>query len=222
MRWTWHIFSIRVLNTSFHSDIIWWGYGRKCTKIKRPGRNPKVESRQFLALFFMLPNEFVSFVLARRLGNWDDALDIVVANSRSVIEQGFSPEIIPKRDELPAWTEGQWATVLERLTTTPDHAVLRKELEKEVAKGDGKTGQQIILSMVKYNLLALRPYSTMARDLPREVYGVGQKEVVTLPSPGHVWTAKRELLERKSDAYKSAAELAEKAKSKPKKYFGVF
>jgi hypothetical protein len=148
---------------------------------------------------------------ARRLGNWKDALDIVVANSRSAIEQGFSPEIIPKRDELPAWTEGQWETVLERIATTPDHAVLRKELEKEVAKGDGKTGKQIILSMVKYNLLALRPYSTLARDLPREVYGVGKKEVVTLPSPGHVWAAKRELLERKSDF--------EKAKNKPKKYF---
>jgi hypothetical protein len=148
---------------------------------------------------------------ARRLGNWKDALDIVVANSRSAIEQGFSPEIIPKRDELPEWTDDQWATVLERLTTTPDHAVLRKELEKEVAKGDGKTGKQIILSMVKYNLLALRPYSTLARDLPREVYSVEEEEVVTLPSAGHTWAAKRILLKRKRDD--------EKAKNKRKKYF---
>ncbi len=148
---------------------------------------------------------------ARELGNWKDALDIVVANSRSAIEQGFSPEIIPNRDELPDWFEDQWATVLQRIITSPHHAVLRKELEKEVAKRDGKTGKQVILSMVKYNLLALRPYSTLARDLPREVYGVGEKEVVTLPSPGHVWAAKRELLERKIDI--------ENAKNKRKKYF---
>ncbi|KAG7666862.1 hypothetical protein KSW81_000627 [Nannochloris sp. 'desiccata'] len=151
---------------------------------------------------------------ARELGSWKDALDVVVANSRSAIEQGFSPEILPKRDELPEWTEGQWATVLERLTTAPHHSVLRNELEKDVGNGDGKTGKQIILSMVEYNLLALRPYSTLARDLPLEVYGVGEKEVVTLPSPSHVWAAKRELLERKIDA--------DKAKSKPKKYFVLF
>ncbi|KAH7615646.1 hypothetical protein NADE_007554 [Nannochloris sp. 'desiccata'] len=151
---------------------------------------------------------------ARELGSWKDALDVVVANSRSAIEQGFSPEILPKRDELPEWTEGQWATVLERLTTAPHHSVLRNELEKDVGNGDGKTGKQIILSMVEYNLLALRPYSTLARDLPLEVYGVGEKEVMTLPSPSHVWAAKRELLERKIDA--------DKAKSKPKKYFVLF
>lgn len=159
---------------------------------------------------------------ARRLRNWTDALDIVVANSRSAIEQGFSPEILPKRNELPEWNEDQWATVLQRLTTAPYHAVLRKELEKDLGKGDGKTGKQIILSMVKYNLMALRPYSTLARDLPREVYGVDEEEVVTLPSPGHIWAAKRILLRRKCDAYKSAVELAEEAKNKPKKYLGLF
>jgi hypothetical protein len=148
---------------------------------------------------------------ARRLGNWKDALDIVVANSRSAIEQGFKPKVIPKRDELPEWTDDQWATVLERLTTAPHHVVHRNELAKELGKGDEEHGDAIILSMVKYNLLALRPYSTLARDLPREVYGVGEKEVVTLPSPGHTWAAKRELLERKSDF--------EKAKNKRKKYF---
>jgi hypothetical protein len=148
---------------------------------------------------------------ARRLGNWKDALDIVVANSRSVIEQGFKPKLLPKRDELPEWTEGQWALVLERLTTASHYVVLRKELAIELGKGDEEHGDAIILSMVKYNLLALRPYSTLARDLPREVYGVGEKEVVTLPSPGHTWAAKRELLERKSDF--------EKAKNKRKKYF---
>ncbi|KAH7620151.1 putative ATP-binding protein [Nannochloris sp. 'desiccata'] len=159
---------------------------------------------------------------ARELGSWKDALDIVVANSRSAIEQGFKPKVIPKRDELPDWFEDQWAMVLQRLTTAPHHAVLRNELAKNLGKGDEERGDEIILSMVKYNLLALRSYSTLARDLPREVYGVEEEEVVTLPSAGHTWAAKRILLKRKRDAYKSAAELAEKAKSKPKKYFNLF
>ncbi len=147
---------------------------------------------------------------ARRLGNWDDALDIVVSNTRSVIEQGFKPKLLPKRDELPEWTAVQWALVLERIVTASHCVVLRKELAKELGKGDEEHGDEVILSMVKYNLLALRPYSTLARDLPRKVYGVGEKEVVTLPSPGHVWAAKRELLERKSDF--------EKAQNKWKKH----
>ena len=159
---------------------------------------------------------------ARELGNWKDALSIVVANSRSAIEQGFNPKVISKRDELPDWFEDQWATVLEHLTTAPHHAVLRNELAKELGKGDKKRGDEIILSMVKYNLLALRPYSPLARDLPREVFGDEEEEVVTLPSAGHTWAAKRILLKRKRDADKAAAELAEKAKSKPKKHFGLF
>ncbi|KAG7674661.1 hypothetical protein KSW81_000305 [Nannochloris sp. 'desiccata'] len=142
--------------------------------------------------------------------------------SEPIAVPGFKPKVIPKRDELPDWFEDQWAMVLQRLTTAPHHAVLRNELAKNLGKGDEERGDEIILSMVKYNLLALRSYSTLARDLPREVYGVEEEEVVTLPSAGHTWAAKRILLKRKRDAYKSAAELAEKAKSKPKKYFNLF
>ena len=137
---------------------------------------------------------------ARATERWQSALNIVVANSLSTIRQGLDPEIIPKRDELPHWTEDQWETVLERITTAPHHAVLRKELAKALGEGDGKKGNKIILSMVKCNLLALRPFSELARDLPKEVYGGGMNEVVTLPSPGDVWAAKQQLLERKSDA----------------------
>ena len=129
---------------------------------------------------------------ARSKGNWEDALDIVVANSRSAMTQGFHPTTrIPKRDEPPLWTKDQWEMVLERITTAPHHAVLRNELAKELGKGDDEMGEKILLSMVKYNFLAVRPYSSLARDLPREVYGDGKKEVVTLPSPGDVWAAKR-------------------------------
>jgi hypothetical protein len=79
------------------------------------------------------------------------------------------------------------------------HAVLASEIEKELGKGSEKRGSEILLSMVKYNLLALRPPSTLARDLPQEVYGSGKKKttVVTLPLPAHVWAAEVVLEELK-------------------------
>ncbi len=140
-----------------------------------------------------------SVVEARAQKSWDDALDTVVVNSYTAVRQGFKPNTIPKRDELPYWAEDQWETVLESIVTAPHHAVLRDDLSRDLGKVDDDIGDEIILSLVKYNLLTLRPYSTLARDLPREVYGGHKKEVVTLPSPGHVWAAKQLPLESKSD-----------------------
>ncbi len=134
---------------------------------------------------------------ARKKGNWDSALRSVVANLRLTIEQGFDPKKFEQQDAPPDWTEDQWETVLQQIIKAPHHAVLRKELAKELGKGDGKIGNKIILSMVRYNLLALRPYSELARDLPPEAHGVTEEEVVMLPSPGYVWAAKDVLLGRK-------------------------
>ena len=54
------------------------------------------------------------FVRAARVqGNWDDALAIVVANSRWGIKEGFRPSNIMKRDEPPHWTGDHWEMVLE-------------------------------------------------------------------------------------------------------------
>ena len=77
--------------------------------------------------------------------------------------------------------------MLECITTAPHYAVLVSELEKELGE---ENGSNILLSMVKYDLLALRPFSTLAHDLPREVYGNSMGDVVTLPSPARVWAAK--------------------------------
>lgn len=150
-------------------------------------------------------------------GNWDDALKHIVQRPRSDIVNAFTPAAMPHRDEPPLWTALQWERVLERITTAPHHAVLMNELMKVLGEGDDGQGKQILLSLVKYNLLALRPYSTLARDLPPEVFGDDRKkEVVTLQSAAHLWEAKEELLERKSDAEKAAADLAEKAKGRNK------
>ena len=94
--------------------------------------------------------------------------------------------------------------MLERITTSPQQAVPASEIEEELGKGSKKKGSEILLSMVKYNLLALRPPSTLARDLPQEVYGSGKKKttVVTLPLPAHVWAAEvvlEDLKDKKKD-----------------------
>ena len=152
-------------------------------------------------------------IAARNEGSWDVALRLVVANLLTKIQEGFDPKGFKQGDEPPDWTEAQWETVLQEIVKAPHHAVLREELAKKLGKGDGKMGKKVILSMVKYNLLALRPYSELARDLPPEVHGDRKKEVVTLPSPGYLWAAKDVLLER-SDA--------EKSRSKKGKWIGLF
>ena len=57
------------------------------------------------------------------------------------------------------------------------------------------TAAQVLESMVEFNVLALRPYSKMAEDIPREVFfkeewGLEEGDnVVTMPSPAHLAAA---------------------------------
>jgi hypothetical protein len=149
---------------------------------------------------------------ARKFGKWEIALDDIVAGPLDDVIQGFEPKVyIVKGDEAPLWTGAQWKMVLERITTAPHEAVLASELKKLLGNNDMELGSTILLSMVKYNLLALRPPSTVARDLPQEVYRVGKKQfrVVTMPSAAHLWAAKA-LLE---DYNAEEADEAKKAKS---------
>ena len=130
---------------------------------------------------------------ARIHENWDDALDGLVTDPLSTVTNAYHPKSIAKLDEPPLWSKDEWETALHCITTAPHHAVLRSEMEKALGTLliDGEiTGAEVLLSMVKYNLLTVRPYSTLARDLPREVYGEDKGEVVTLPSPAHVSAAK--------------------------------
>jgi hypothetical protein len=133
---------------------------------------------------------------AREEGNWDDALDSVVTGPQLTVKNAFTPAAKAVRDgEAPLWTGKQWELVLQELVKARYHAVLQEDLENKLEdlEPGAKGGKKVLLSMVKYNLLALRPYSTLARDLPREVYGEDQEMVVTLPLPVHVWAAKRML-----------------------------
>ncbi len=144
---------------------------------------------------------------ARSEGNWESALKDLVAMPGSTIVDAFKPSVLMHRNAPPLWTKDQWKMVLEKITAAPHHAVLRDELVAALERSNvwlwpwskRFDGNAILLSMMEYKLLALRPYSTLARDLPEEVFGDDASEiVVTLPSAAHVFEAKQELLKRKS------------------------
>ncbi len=109
-----------------------------------------------------------------------------------------SPEIIPPPTDSSAprsWQSEHYKAVLRLIAANPYHAVRRKvvyaALEK-VGIPEDVTAAHVLLSMVEYNVVSLRPYSDMAQDIPREaffkqVWGVEEKDsVVTMPSPAHL------------------------------------
>jgi hypothetical protein len=84
----------------------------------------------------------------------------------------------------PTWTPDELRTVLRLIARAPHHAVL----ENKVAAALGGRGFEVLLSLVEHNLLALRPRSRLARDLPPEVFeGRLGARVVTLPSPAELY-----------------------------------
>ncbi|KAG7673828.1 hypothetical protein KSW81_007017 [Nannochloris sp. 'desiccata'] len=95
------------------------------------------------------------------------------------------------------WEAKHYKAVLRLIAANPYHAVRRKEvyavLEKVGIKMvENATAAKVLLSMVEFNVLSLRPYSEMAEDIPREAFfkKAGRKEkqdkVVTMPSPTHL------------------------------------
>lgn len=141
--------------------------------------------------------------------DWNKALRTITRGPRGAVMSGFSPTSVPELGEAPLWTKPQWKRTLQCITKANHHAILRSKLEGELdaLKDDGivANGKLILLSMVGYNLLVLRPDSDLARDLPLEVFddeeeddrGVPE-EVVMLPSPAHVWAAQRLLPKKKN------------------------
>ena len=111
------------------------------------------------------------------------------------------PEIIPPPTDSSAprsWESGHYKAVLRLIAAIPYHAVHQKDAEaalRGVGIPENVTAAQVLLSMVEYNVVSLRPFSTMAEDIPREAFykmewGVEEEEdVVTMPSPAHLAAA---------------------------------
>jgi hypothetical protein len=101
----------------------------------------------------------------------------------TAVKDGLS-EPDPGASQPRKWTPDQFRSVLRLIARAPHHAVL----ERKVVAALGERGSQVLLSLVEHNLLALRPWSIMVRDLPREVYeGEVGARVVTMPSPAELY-----------------------------------
>jgi hypothetical protein len=82
------------------------------------------------------------------------------------------------------WTPAQFRAVLLLIARSPHHAVLEGTIEAAL----GEQGSEVLLSLVEHNLLALRPQSMLARDLPPEVFeGELGACVVMMPSPAELY-----------------------------------
>ena len=111
--------------------------------------------------------------------------------------------------EAPLWTSEDYQIAVGLIAdAAPYYAVPQMvvwaELEKDgrlskQGRG-GVTGVKVLNSMIEYNVLSVRPYSDMAKDIPREVFfrmvkgenGIKEEKkdsVVVMPSPAHLFAA---------------------------------
>ena len=106
------------------------------------------------------------------------ALEGIIQTVRPGVCSGLEPSA------GAGWTAEQYAAVLEKLAVEP-HAVLASELEAEF--GGGYVGDQVLQAMVRQDLVAYRPHSYWARDIAEEAFGADLEEVVTAPTPAHLY-----------------------------------
>jgi hypothetical protein len=101
------------------------------------------------------------------------------------IVSGLTPETLAGA----AWTAEDYRTVLTMIVSSPHHAVRVTELAAEL----GEAGFVKLVAMNQKNLLLLRAYDLLARDVAAEVFGPDEEEVYTLMSAAHVVAARRKL-----------------------------
>ena len=108
------------------------------------------------------------------------------------------PGLIPPpvgSDGPRIWESEHYKAVLRLIAASPYHVVRQDDVEAALEKvgiAEHVTADEVLLSMVEFNVVSLRPYSEMAKDIPREAFfkkaGGKEKEdsVVTMPSPAHL------------------------------------
>ena len=103
---------------------------------------------------------------------------------RSHVKRGLTP------GREAGWTGQQYAAAVRAITAGAPNAVPASVLEEECGGGDA--GWQVLQAMVRADLVAYRPYSQWARDLPVDAFRAGAgpdaklTEVVTAPTPAHL------------------------------------
>ncbi|KAG7668859.1 hypothetical protein KSW81_003872 [Nannochloris sp. 'desiccata'] len=139
---------------------------------------------------------------AKQCNSWEKGVAKTLSKPQMEVAEGLKrPELIPPpvgSDCPRIWEANHYKAVLRLIAANPYHAVRQEDAEaalKDVGIPENVTAAQVLLSMVEYNVLSLRPYSEMAEDIPREAFFEeewGLEEggnVVTMPSPAHLAAA---------------------------------
>ena len=117
--------------------------------------------------------------------------------------------------EARLWTSEDYQIAVGLIAdAAPYYAVPQLVMAAELQKDGrllrrGVTGIKVLYSMIEYNVLSVRPYSGMARDIPREVFfrmiegdeGLveAKDSLVVMPFPAHLFAAlKKNGLRRRS------------------------
>ena len=100
----------------------------------------------------------------------------------------ISHGLLPKTWKDAAWSMENFRAVLRSIVSSPHAAVPVEQLAAVL----DKEGADKLASMNQKNLLVLRAYDPMARDIDSAAFGP-KKKVYTLPSAAHVLAARIEL-----------------------------
>ena len=119
-------------------------------------------------------------------GSWEDGLDWVSNDLEGAVKRGLSPGGFSRAGysrSPAAWTKENYKTVLREcaLAKKHKHAVSFKKLQDAV-------GEAALVSMVEWNLVAVRRKSLWAKDLPATVFtDLNDEKLVTMPSPAELY-----------------------------------
>ncbi len=123
---------------------------------------------------------------ANDIGSWEKGLKEVSRDLEDAVQRGLSPGGFSRAGGSrppAAWTKEDYKTVLREIALAKEHrhAVSFGKLEAAV-------GKDALVSMVEWNLVALRRKSSWAKDLPETVFtDLKDTKLVMLPSPAELY-----------------------------------
>ncbi len=124
-------------------------------------------------------------IVANEVSHVHAALQDTLGTVRPSVQRGLEPK------SEAGWTAQQYAAAVRAITASPPYAVLDSVLVAQF--GGGSAGREVLQAMVREDLVACRPYSDWARDLPEEAFCASDgpvlmlEDVVTAPTPAHLY-----------------------------------
>ncbi|KAH7623804.1 putative ATP-binding protein [Nannochloris sp. 'desiccata'] len=115
-------------------------------------------------------------------GSWEEGLKTVGMDPEDAVQRGLWPKGFSRTGgsrSPPAWTKEDYKTVSREIALAEEHrhAVSFDKLRNML-------GEEAVLSMLEWNLVALRRKSSWAKDLPETLFSdLKDTKLVTMPSP---------------------------------------